>query len=67
MKVTYPYDNIDTGYYDRIYRSNSGIQSKWHHLKFSGIHKVLANIDYRNLLDIACGLGTFISTLPAGL
>lgn len=63
-KDSFDYNLIETGYYDRIYRKNSGIQSKWHHLKFSGIHKMLYNIECRNLLDIGCGPGTFISTLP---
>ncbi len=58
------YDNIETGYYDSVYRKNKGVQSKWHHLKFKGIHNILSSIEYDSLLDIACGPGTFIGTLP---
>lgn len=61
---TYDYNDIDIGYYDEVFHKNSGIQSKWHHLKFRGIHHILDQLPYQTLLDIACGPGTFISTLP---
>ena len=57
----YDYESIDPGYYDRIYRRGSGVQSKWHHLKFEYLRRLLrSDIDH---LDIACGPGTFVGSL----
>jgi 2-polyprenyl-3-methyl-5-hydroxy-6-metoxy-1,4-benzoquinol methylase len=61
----YDYESIDPGYYDRVYRRGSGIQSKWHHLKFSYLRRLLRpGIDH---LDIACGPGTFIGSLEPSI
>jgi SAM-dependent methyltransferase len=57
----YDYESIDPGYYDRIYRRGSGIQSKWHHLKFERLRRLLR--PGAEHLDIGCGPGTFIGTL----
>jgi SAM-dependent methyltransferase len=59
----FDYDSIPIGYYDNIYRLKSGMQSKWHHLKF---RKVLSEFPVScSHLDVACGPGTFIGNLPA--
>ena len=58
------YDDIEIGYYDNIFRLKKGIQSKWHHLKFQGIHNILKTIPFETHLDFACSSGTFISTMP---
>ena len=59
----YDYDGIGPGYYDDVFRRCAGIQSKWHHLKFRHVY---ANFPagVRDHLDIGCGPGTFIGTLP---
>lgn len=61
--ATYDYDAIGPGYYDEVYRRGSGIQSKWHHLKFNHVRSRLP-ADCTRLLDIGCGPGTFIGALP---
>jgi 2-polyprenyl-3-methyl-5-hydroxy-6-metoxy-1,4-benzoquinol methylase len=60
---TFDYDSISQGYYDEVYRRRRGVQSKWHHLKFSRFRRELAA--YRRHLDIGCGPGTFIGSLGA--
>lgn len=59
----FDYDSIPVGYYDGIFHRGQGIQSKWHHLKFARVRAELPSGG--RLLDVACGPGTFISTLPA--
>jgi SAM-dependent methyltransferase len=63
QRTTYNYDAIGPGYYDEVFRRNSGIQSKWHHLKFAEVRRQLP-AGCGRLLDIGCGPGTFIGTLP---
>jgi SAM-dependent methyltransferase len=47
---------ISEGYYDKVFKKNSGVQSKWHHLKF---RKILEFVnDNKNVLNIACSAGT---------
>ncbi len=64
--TTFDYATIGEGYYDTVYRKQKGIQSKWHHLKFKGIHKVLSDYRYDTILDLGCGPGTFTATLTSG-
>jgi len=61
--TAYDYDAIGPGYYDEVFRRGAGIQSKWHHLKFAHVRRQLPP-DCSRLLDIGCGPGTFIGTLP---
>ena len=57
--MTYDYaKNIPPGYYDEIFRRKSGVQSKWHHLKFSFAATLLSPTT-RRLIDAGCGPGTF--------
>lgn len=58
----FDYDLIPVGYYDSIFNRRHGIQSKWHHLKFEAIRRHIAGAGSH--LDVACGPGTFIGTLP---
>ena len=61
----FDYESINPGYYDIIFRKNSGVQSKWHHLKFFHVQKeIVAPCRH---LDIGCGPGTFIGTLSEGI
>lgn len=57
----FDYSTIEVGHYDKVFRRERGIQSKWHHLKFARIRTELANGG--DHLDIGCGPGTFIGTL----
>ncbi len=57
----FDYDRLPDGYYDKIFRRSSGMQSKWHHLKFARVRELLPPFDLH--LDVGCGAGTFISTL----
>ena len=55
------YDEIETGYYDNVFKKKSGIRSAWHHIKFSYLKK---EINQKNIhLDIGCGAGTFLGQL----
>lgn len=60
--VNFDYSSIDAGHYDLVYRRNKGIQSKWTHMKFAHIRNELKGC--KRHIDIGCGPGTFISTLP---
>jgi len=60
-ETNFNYESIEPGYYDAVYKKQTGIQSKWHHLKFSFIKEKLEN--YTDHLDIGCGPGTFIGSL----
>lgn len=61
----FDYNSIPVGYYDSIFNRRRGIQSKWHHLKFAAIRRHIA--DSGSHLDVACGPGTFIGTLPSAM
>lgn len=61
----YDYDSIPSGYYDEVFRKKKGMQSKWHHMKFARVAREIAPGSEH--LDIACGPGTLISTLPEGV
>ena len=61
MTGNFDYDAIPIGYYDSVYRRESGVQSKWHHLKFAAFRRAMTGL--RDHLDIGCGPGTFIATL----
>jgi 2-polyprenyl-3-methyl-5-hydroxy-6-metoxy-1,4-benzoquinol methylase len=65
MTDTYDYDSIDIGYYDAVFHRNQGMQSKWHQLKFDRIRRELGQPHKH--LDIACGPGTFIGSLPESI
>ncbi len=60
--LNFDYSSIRLGHYDRVYKRNKGIQSKWTHLKFSHIRNELKGC--RQHVDVGCGPGTFIGTLP---
>ncbi|MBV9944200.1 MAG: class I SAM-dependent methyltransferase [Solirubrobacterales bacterium] len=57
----FDYGTIPGGYYDAIYQRCRGIQSKWHHLKFT---RVVEEMEGRHChLDVGCGPGTLIGLL----
>lgn len=60
----FDYASIAPGYYDEIFLRGRGVQSAWHHLKFDYLRRMMPE-NYSNHLDIGCGPGTFIGTLPA--
>lgn len=60
----FDYASISPGYYDEVYLRGRGVQSAWHHLKFDYLRRMMPK-NYSNHLDIGCGPGTFIGTLPA--
>ena len=57
------YESIPEGYYDQIFESNSGPQSKWHQLKFRKVNSIINEISPNTILDVACGPGTFLGQL----
>jgi len=57
----YRYDEIEPGYLDDVYGRRRGIQSKWHHDKFTLLVEEVGA--YRKHLDIGCASGTFVSLL----
>ena len=57
----YEYNRIEVGYYDKIYQKHSGIQSKWHALKFARIHREISS--FKRHLDIGCGPGTLVGSM----
>ena len=57
----FKYDSIEAGYYDSVYRKFSGVQSKWHVLKFARIRSELG--EFSRHLDIGCGPGTLIGSV----
>jgi len=59
----YDYDSIPEGYYDEVCRRKKGSQSKWHHLEYALVARQIP--DGAAHLDVACGPGTFVATLPA--
>ena len=52
------------GYYDAAYRRRRGVQSKWHHLKFSRVLEEMEGCQRH--LDVGCGPGTLIGLLDDG-
>jgi SAM-dependent methyltransferase len=61
----FDYDAIPIGYYDEIFHRRKGMQSKWHHLKFKRVREEFPPTGVH--LDVACGPGTFIGTLPPAI
>lgn len=57
----FDYESLPVGYYDEVFRRGSGIQSKWHHLKFERVARELEG--RRRLLDVGCGPGTMLGHL----
>ena len=55
------YDKIPVGYYDKIFKKEKGIQSKWHHTHYNYVKKIMGS--YTKHLDLACAGGTFIGNL----
>jgi len=60
----FDYDRLPPGYYDHVYHAGTGVQSKWHHMKFQRFAAALQG--FHRHLDIGCGPGTFIGSLAAG-
>jgi len=60
----FDYDRLPPGYYDHVYHAGTGVRSKWHHMKFQRFAAALQGL-HRHL-DIGCGPGTFIGSLPEG-
>jgi SAM-dependent methyltransferase len=57
----FDYSTIPRGHYDVAYRRSSGIQSKWHHLKFDRVARQVEG--RRRILDVGCGPGTLLGAL----
>ncbi len=57
----FDYETIPGGYYDAVYRRHRGIQSKWHHLKFTRVVEEMEG--HQRHLDVGCGPGTLIGLL----
>lgn len=57
------YSQIKPGYYDDVFRLRKGVQSRWHHKKFSAVEDLLPS--YGTHLDVGCGPGTFIGNITS--
>jgi 2-polyprenyl-3-methyl-5-hydroxy-6-metoxy-1,4-benzoquinol methylase len=57
----FDYSAIPPGHYDQVFRRRRGIQSKWHHLKFQRVARLVAG--RRRVLDVGCGPGTLLGML----
>ena len=33
-KIIFNYEDIPTGFYDKVFKKKKGIQSKWHHIHY---------------------------------
>ena len=62
--MKYNYYQIPVGYYDTLHNKSSGVQSKWHWLKFLKFNNSLLPSDKH--LDVGCGPGTFIGNYSYG-
>ena len=60
-KDIFNYENIPVGFYDKIYKKKRGIQSKWHHIHYNLVRKILGK--YQKHLDVGCAAGTFVNFL----
>ena len=54
----FDYSTIPPGHYDLVFRRGRGVQSKWHHLKFQRVARLVAG--RRRVLDVGCGPGTLL-------
>ena len=61
----FDYDSIPIGYYDEVFRREHGMQSKWHHQKFKRVREEFPATGKH--VDVACGPGTFVGTLPPSI
>ena len=59
----FDYDTIPIGYYDGVFQNGRGVQCQWHHMKFHSLQEFFEVNDKH--LDVGCGSGTFIGSLPA--
>ena len=59
----FDYESIEPGYYDEIFHRGRGVRSAWHRLKFAHVAAAMP-LGFEHHLDIGCGPGTFIGTLP---
>lgn len=60
--LEYLYQEMEAGYYDRVYRRGRGIQWFWHEHRFRAVQAFLPDPCGR-ILDLGCGPGTFLGTL----
>jgi 2-polyprenyl-3-methyl-5-hydroxy-6-metoxy-1,4-benzoquinol methylase len=60
----FDYESIRAGYYDEVFTRRSGVQSKWHHLKFERFARELEG--YARVLDVGCGPGTLAGNFGSG-
>jgi len=55
-------DELEAGYYDRVYRRGRGVQWFWHEHRFRTVEALLPAPCPR-ILDVGCGPGTFLGRL----
>jgi SAM-dependent methyltransferase len=58
----FDYETIPVGFYDQVCRRRRGVQAKWHDIEFDTVRAEIG--DLAPLLDVGCGPGTFLGTLP---
>ena len=60
-KIIFNYEDIPIGFYDKVFKKKGGIQSKWHHIHYDLVKRILGN--YKKHLDVGAAAGTFINCL----
>ena len=60
-KIIFNYEDIPIGFYDKVFKKKKGIQSKWHHIHYDLVKRILGN--YKKHLDVGTAAGTFINCL----
>lgn len=58
--MTFNYDLIQPGFYDKIFESNDGMRKFWHWHKFDSVLRIINQRNYPlKLLDVGCFSGSF--------
>lgn len=57
------YSDIPAGYYYQVMLNGHAVQRFWHREKFAEVAKLVARSGAKNILDIGCGPGSFLSVL----
>ena len=60
--MNFDYSKIPAGYYDKVYLESSNLRKFWHYQKFFYTKKLFPE-NYKKIMDIGCGPGSFFRFL----